>query len=49
MMLSINNTIKPNFTELAESIAHELELNISQVWLSYFIFDLASCQKSSSS
>ncbi|BBG95184.1 Eukaryotic aspartyl protease family protein [Prunus dulcis] len=33
MMLSINNTIKPNFTELAESIAHELELNISQVRL----------------
>ncbi|CAB4266252.1 unnamed protein product [Prunus armeniaca] len=33
MMLSINNTIKPNFTELAESIAHGLELNISQVRL----------------
>ncbi|XP_048436165.1 LOW QUALITY PROTEIN: aspartic proteinase 36 [Pyrus x bretschneideri] len=33
MMLSINNTMKPNFTELADSIAHELEVDISQVRL----------------
>lgn len=38
MMLNINTSMKPNFTELAESIAHELEVDISQVELSHFIF-----------
>ncbi|KAM5565802.1 aspartic proteinase 39 [Rosa sericea] len=33
MMLNISNSMKPNFTELAESIAHELEVDVSQVHL----------------
>lgn len=33
MILRVNNSMKPNFTELAEFIAHELEIEDSQVWL----------------
>lgn len=38
MILGINNSMKPNFTELTEFIAHELEVKVSQVWLNYLVF-----------
>lgn len=39
MMLSINNSsMKPNFTELKEFIAHELDVEVSQVQLVDFTF-----------
>lgn len=38
IMLSINNSsMKSNFTELTELIAHELDVKVSQVWLSYLL------------
>ena len=37
MLISANNSnTKPNFTEVAEFIAHELEVDNLQVQLSYF-------------
>ncbi|KAH7523701.1 hypothetical protein FEM48_Zijuj06G0039700 [Ziziphus jujuba var. spinosa] len=36
MILGFNNSMKPNFTELTEFIAHELEVKVSQVHLMNF-------------